>query len=540
MGRIIDGSASGRNSSAELKDKLLAGLSVIDRSHFTGTQKLWILQHLLIPRIQWPLLIYEIPISLAFKLEQKVTVFIRKWLHLHHSTSSLSFYSSASPCPLPIKSFSSALKAPKISGHLLLRNSQDPLVSSCVPKFRTGTWKVEDAVLSCENDIKIRQVCGSGHHNKHGLGYTTTPKVPKNQSSKHYRRYISDHHKTIDDTYAFSKAVQLQVQGQWTRWINYVQQDFSWASLMAMPANLTSFCLASTYDTLPSPTNLKRWRITTEAMCTLCSKDVCTTAHILGACKVALQQGIYTFRHDTVLHQVIEALQTFISNIKEAVPISAKSSIMFVKKGAKVPCKRTPPVGILYYASDWVLLADLNSNYCFPVHIAFTQLRPDITIFSNSLRKVILMELTCPCEENMQSWHSTKINKYLALKTVIESNGWCVELFAVEVGARGYCSKSVLCCFKKLGFNNTCIRNTIKKLSKSSMECSFCIWLARNNKHWNPAANCKLNDPSKETCNSLSYLSSPNQTNKSVSNTKPVRPVGFINKGNTCYAKCCA
>ena len=169
-------------------------------------------------------------------------------------------------------------------------------------------------------------------------------------------------------------------------------------------------------------------------MCTLCSKDVCTTAHILGACKVALQQGRFTFRHDTVLHQVIEALQTFISNIKEAVPISAKSS-MFVKKGAKVPHKRTPPVGILHYASDWVLLADLNSNYCFPVHIAFTQLRPDITIFSNSLRKVILIELTCSCEENMQSWHSTKIYKYLALKTVIEYNGWCVELFAVEVGA---------------------------------------------------------------------------------------------------------
>ena len=106
---------------------------------------------------------------------------------------------------------------------------------------------------------------------------------------------------------------------------------------MAMPANLISFCLASTYDTLPSPTNLKRWRITTKAMCTLCSKDVCTTAHILGACKVALQQGRYTLRHDTALHQVIEALQTFISNIKEAVPISAKLSITFVKKGAKVP-----------------------------------------------------------------------------------------------------------------------------------------------------------------------------------------------------------
>ena len=146
LGRIIDGSISDRNSSAELTDKLLAGLSVIDKSHFTGTQKLWILQHLLIPRIQWPLLIYEIPISLAFKLEQKGSVFIRKRLHLHHSTSSLCFFSSVSPCPLPINSLSSALKASKISGHLLLRSSQYPLVSGCVPKLQAGTWKVEDTV----------------------------------------------------------------------------------------------------------------------------------------------------------------------------------------------------------------------------------------------------------------------------------------------------------------------------------------------------------------------------------------------------------
>ena len=81
----------------------------------------------------------------------------------------------------------------------------------------------------------------------------------------------------------------------------------------------------------------------------------------------------------------------------------------------------------------------------------------------------------------MESWHSTKINKYLALKATIECNGWSAELFAVEVSAWGYCSKSVLCCLKKLGFNNTLIKNNIKDFSKSSMECSFCIWLARNN-----------------------------------------------------------
>ena len=146
-------------------------------------------------------------------------------------------------------------------------------------------------------------------------------------------------------------------------------------------------------------------------MCTLCSQDVCTSAHISRACKISLQEGRYTFRHDTVLCGVIEVLKSFIANLKDAVPISAKSSIKFVRKGAKVTRKRTPSVGILHHASQWILLADRNKNCCFPVHIAFTQLRPDIRIFSSSLRKAIFIELTCRYEENMEFWHGAKIKK---------------------------------------------------------------------------------------------------------------------------------
>ena len=162
-----------------------------------------------------------------------------------------------------------------------------------------------------------------------------------------------------------------------------------------------------------------------------------------------------------------------------------------------MPRKRTPPVGILHQAPYWVLLVDLDGNCSFLIHIAFTQIRPNITIFSNALRKVTLIELTCPCEENMVSWYSTKINKYLALETTIEFNGWSVELFAVEVGARGYCYKFVLCCHKRLGFNNNPIRNNIKKLSKCSVECFFSIWLARN-KEWTPTTKLKVNNFLKE------------------------------------------
>ena len=117
-----------------------------------------------------------------------------------------------------------------------------------------------------------------------------------------------------------------------------------------------------------------------------------------------------------------------------------------MKKGAKVPRKGTSPVGTWHHASDWVLLVDFNINYCLPVPIAFTQLRTDITMSSNHLKKIILIELLCLCEENSESWHGTKINKYLTLKTIIECKGWSMEFFVVEVGAWGYCPKSFLCC----------------------------------------------------------------------------------------------
>ena len=130
-----------------LEEKLHDGLSLIDKSYFKDTQKLWILQHLLIPRIQWPLLIYEVSMSCAITLEQKVSTFIRKWLHLLKSTSNVCLYGSCSPCPLPIRSLTSILKSAKISGHLLLRDSKDPLVSSTPPALKAGRCSVGKAGL---------------------------------------------------------------------------------------------------------------------------------------------------------------------------------------------------------------------------------------------------------------------------------------------------------------------------------------------------------------------------------------------------------
>ena len=107
----------------------------------------------------------------------------------------LPFYSSASPCPLPVRSLTSVLKSSKISGHLLLKHSQDLSVSSCVPKLRAGHWQVEEAVQACETHLRHKSLTGHYQHSRHGLGYIQSSKVPSDKSSRDYRTFISSHHR---------------------------------------------------------------------------------------------------------------------------------------------------------------------------------------------------------------------------------------------------------------------------------------------------------------------------------------------------------
>ena len=97
-------------------------LLLINKSKHRGVHKIWILQHLLLPCLRCPLLIYKILISTVLHFEQKISSYLRKWLHIHRSTSNICLYSSISPCPLSIKKLSSVLKSSKVSVQLLVRD----------------------------------------------------------------------------------------------------------------------------------------------------------------------------------------------------------------------------------------------------------------------------------------------------------------------------------------------------------------------------------------------------------------------------------
>ena len=51
-----------------------------------------------------------------------------------------------------------------------------------------------------------------------GMGFDTPPhRKSLEKNLQNITRNISEHPKSIDDTYAFSKAIQMKVQSQWAR-----------------------------------------------------------------------------------------------------------------------------------------------------------------------------------------------------------------------------------------------------------------------------------------------------------------------------------
>ena len=176
----------------------------------------------------------------------------------------------------------SILKSIKVSGHLLLRESAGKQISESASQLKYGFWDFTEAVVDAESKIEFQKVIGYHQTSRAGFGSFKNPSIPCRNSHK-YRRLISDLVGEINENAYQAKPVELHLQGYWTKWCDFVKNDLSWKTLLATPSSLFSFCLGAIFDTLPSPSKLKRLRLITESSCFLCEKSICTSAHILGA-----------------------------------------------------------------------------------------------------------------------------------------------------------------------------------------------------------------------------------------------------------------
>ena len=236
------------------------------------------------------------------------------------------------------------------------------------------------------------------------------------------------------------KLVQCSVQGQCLQWESLiVERKITWKEIWAWEMARTSFLINSTYDVLPSPANLKRWKLSEDDKCKCGKKG--TMKHILLHCPLGLNRR--TWRHNQVLKVLEEALEEKIDEINKGnkPKIEKLEKINFVKEGRNTSVKnkksrRSDP----RWDGNWKVAADLNTQLIFP--LATTSQRPDLVLWSDEKKKAIVMELTVSWEDNIKSAEDRKAERYKKLVERCEDEGWDIEYHHIGIGARGFIDKS--------------------------------------------------------------------------------------------------
>merc|ERR1712237_52979 len=113
LGRWYEDSLKDTNRVKEIRDTLESGWKAIDRRPLAGKHKIWCLQHMLITKLLWPLLIYEISLTTVEALEAKINRFTRKWLGVPPCLTDVALYGRQAKLRLPFKSITEEYKCGK-------------------------------------------------------------------------------------------------------------------------------------------------------------------------------------------------------------------------------------------------------------------------------------------------------------------------------------------------------------------------------------------------------------------------------------------
>ncbi|KAK1789677.1 hypothetical protein P4O66_015578, partial [Electrophorus voltai] len=410
-------------------DELGACLTKVDKSGLPGRFKAWLYQHSILPRVLWPLLVYEVPLTTVDSLERKISSFLQKWLGLPQSLTSAALYGTSNILQLPFSGLTEEFKVAHTREVLQHRDSRDCKVSSAGTEVRTGRkWQAEKEVEVVESRVRQKALVGSLVMGRVGLGYFPKPQVSKAQGKERHHLLQEKIRAGVEEEQV-SRVVGLRPQGAWTRCENTLQRRISWSNIMQADLHRVRFLVQVVYDALPSPANLHAWGKIETSTCLLCSRRG-SLEHLLSSCPKAIADGCYQWHHDQVLKSI--ALAISISKHHHA----QKKVITFIKAGDKPQARPRTTMGLFHTASDWQLQVHLGRQLKFPQHIAKTSFRPDMIITSAASKQLIMLELSVPWEERMEEANGRKRAKYQILLEMCR--GLRTSYEPIEVDYRGF------------------------------------------------------------------------------------------------------
>ena len=342
--------------------------------------------------------------------------------------------------------------------------------------------------MNAEVELNLKFPVQDGNQ---GIGFGN---FDPNPSASKRRRLVTSKASAIIEESHLIHSLSLKQQSVWLQWAETAEPfDLSWKNIIwgeLSPAVL-KFILNASVNWVRTPDLMHLWGYKNTCYCCLCGAEKCTLHHILSGCTYSLNNHRFTWRHDSVLSLISHTVNEHIESINSLKPVTnTHEYTYFVKAGAsnsqKQKTKKDNMSHLLSNGNDWKFIVDLpDTNYIFPPEIYSTNERPDICIWSAKLKKLFLIELTCPAEEGIEAAKIRKQSRYLPLvENISNTSPWKPTLMTVEVGVRGFVASSTHQVFLKLGLQRQQVSALCNKLSATAAKCSYAIYLAANSKLW--------------------------------------------------------
>ena len=421
-------------------DGIESSLINIDESNIRPEYKLKIFSMYLLSAIRFKLSVHDITNSNLKKLDALCDRYCKTWLSMPRSATPAILHSNVG---LNIKSISQLYKECHAVNHATSRVKAGKHVNEALNSKleRESTWERKGSITVYSENVLHNALQSNEAKDKVGPNLLKTVKNSVKKSvSEEYNSYWSEHVKG------------LAVQGKFLELLHCEQNNLTWRSACYnLPKNVLKFAVNASIDTLATNSNLKRWGKRCNDICSLC-KGKGTLHHVLNYCSVMLPR--YTWRHNSILKYLYDT--------------------------------------VLKSGSTYEVYVDLpglvKGSSTIPTDIVVTNQRPDMVLIDRINKICLLSELSVCFETNINAAQERKRLRYTSLLSDIESSGYTVSLYTIEIGSRGFIDKSnegkIKSLFRKVSNSPTKWPALKQCLSCISLLGSFVIYASKSDKDW--------------------------------------------------------
>ena len=101
-------------------------------------------------------------------------------------------------------------------------------------------------------------------------------------------------------------------------------------------------------------------------------------------------------------------------------------------------------------------------------------------VISRTKKILMVIELTVPWEERLQEAHEIKFLKYDPLILEATRKGWKASCLPIEVGCRGFSTKSLSALLRRVGMFGKKAKDATNLITKEAEKCSRWLFIKRD------------------------------------------------------------